>query len=460
MINKIQYKDKQSIQNDESVAEENKVTDANMNEIKSVTNNNAEILEQLQEENKELKKQIPSTSVSGNSIHIEDSSNMEFDWKIKGGHKQDGESTPDNSVSISTVSDSVEIDVVNKNFAKINENDWEMTSNNTIKNKARNQSVILTQFKMKANMKYKINLKLLSKPTTASTFTCFLNNVAQNANKAFVNINNFSLNTVKTIEFLSAEDTEFKMNFSGNANSEIFEFQLWAELNDTTEYEQHKFQTVIMPVQQELLEDDYVADVEHHEWRKLILTGDETIIYYDAPSTEIANNLDTAYFTIGISEKAQGNSNNIISNMFKNLYTASTIWGNASSTSETLKESIAVDAAIRLRINKDRLEGYENSLTSNEKTTLLKTYIKSKYDSRTPVTIYYKLATPTDLELTSEQKAVRETILKTYRNITNINLSDELASIDVEYKKDQDTINRNYENRLTALEAAKTNEEA
>ena len=52
MINKIQYKDKQSIQNDESVAEENKVTDANMNEIKSVTNNNAEILEQLQEDNK------------------------------------------------------------------------------------------------------------------------------------------------------------------------------------------------------------------------------------------------------------------------------------------------------------------------------------------------------------------------------------------------------------------------
>ena len=215
-----------------------------------------------------------------------------------------------------------------------------------------------------------------------------------------------------------------------------------------------KSQTVIMPVQQEMLEGDYVADVEHHEWKKLVLTGDETITYYDAPSTEIANNLDTAYFTIGISEKAQGNLNNIISNMFKNVYTGSAIWGNASSTSETLKESISVDSAIRLRINKDRLEGYKNSLTGNEKITLLKTYIKSKYDSRTPIIIYYKLATPVDLELTSEQKAVRETKLNTYKNITNINLSDELASIDIEYKKDQDTINKNYENRLAALESA------
>ena len=37
--------------------------------------------------------------------------------------------------------------------------------------------------------------------------------------------------------------------------------------NDNT-----KSQTAIMPVQQEMLEGDYVADVEHHEWEKLILT--------------------------------------------------------------------------------------------------------------------------------------------------------------------------------------------
>lgn len=60
MISKIQYKDKQSIQNDENVAEENKVTDLNMNEIKQVVNDNAEELEQTRAENKLIKEQIPA----------------------------------------------------------------------------------------------------------------------------------------------------------------------------------------------------------------------------------------------------------------------------------------------------------------------------------------------------------------------------------------------------------------
>lgn len=41
-IQKIEYQNKVSIQDDPSVAEINKVTDQNMNEIKSVVNNNAD----------------------------------------------------------------------------------------------------------------------------------------------------------------------------------------------------------------------------------------------------------------------------------------------------------------------------------------------------------------------------------------------------------------------------------
>lgn len=218
-----------------------------------------------------------------------------------------------------------------------------------------------------------------------------------------------------------------------------------------TEFTPHQSQIAIIPIQQELLENDYIADVEHHEWKKLIITGEENIIYYDAPSTEVANNLDTAYFTIGISEKAQGNSNNIISNMFKNLYTASEIWGKASRTSETLKESISADTAIRLRINKERLVGYDNSLSNNEKITLLKNYLKSLYDEGNPVIVCYKLATPLNLELTEEQKSIRDTKLYTYKNITNISLSDELASIEVEYKKDLETEHNKLQNEIDEI---------
>lgn len=44
-INKIQYQNKVAIEDDPSVPEINKVTDNNMNEIKSVVNNNADVLE-------------------------------------------------------------------------------------------------------------------------------------------------------------------------------------------------------------------------------------------------------------------------------------------------------------------------------------------------------------------------------------------------------------------------------
>lgn len=255
--------------------------------------------------------------------------------------------------------------------------------------------------------------------------------------------------------FEITEDTTYKTYFlwidKGTVLNNV-EIKLQLEVGDTaTAYVEHQSQTITMPVQQEMLTGDYIADVEHHEWKKLIITGDEIVTYYDAPSIAIANNLNTAYFTINISERAQGNSNNIISNMFKNLYTASAVWGNASSTSENLKESIAVDTSIRLRINKNRLEGYDNSLTSNEKIVLLKTYLKSLYDAGNPVVVYYKLATPTNLQLTDEQKSALETQLNTYKNVTNINLSDELASVDISYKKDQNTVNNKLQSQINEL---------
>lgn len=45
--------------------------------------------ESLKAENKLIKEQIPGANVSGNNIHIEDSGTLDFDWKIKCGHKQE-----------------------------------------------------------------------------------------------------------------------------------------------------------------------------------------------------------------------------------------------------------------------------------------------------------------------------------------------------------------------------------
>ena len=47
-VQKINYENKEAIQNDTDIANKNKVTDADMNEIKTVVNNNANELQELQ----------------------------------------------------------------------------------------------------------------------------------------------------------------------------------------------------------------------------------------------------------------------------------------------------------------------------------------------------------------------------------------------------------------------------
>lgn len=59
-IQKIEYQNKASIQDDPSVPEINKVTDSNMNEIKSVVNNNADILEDIDLSDYYTKEEIDS----------------------------------------------------------------------------------------------------------------------------------------------------------------------------------------------------------------------------------------------------------------------------------------------------------------------------------------------------------------------------------------------------------------
>jgi hypothetical protein len=350
--------------------------------------------------------------------------------------------SPDYPSEIETVSGSVKIDVVNNNLS-----DFNVTQNGKVKvnedgtitiNGNGGFSLSFRKFIVKANTKYYLRWELIS--GTVSGANIFMNPILK---KGWINKNTF-------VESSVTEDSEISgIGINGSAVFSNAKIKIWISKSQN-DFTKHQSQSVTMPIQQEMLEGDYIDDVEHHEWKKIILTGEETIIYYNAPSTEIANNLDTAYFTIGISEKAQGNSNNIISNMFKNLYTASAIWGNANSTSKTLKESIAVDASIRLRINKNRLQGYDNSQTSNEKVVLLKTYLKSLYDAGTPVIVYYKLATPLDLELTTEQKAIREQKLHTYKNVTNISLSNDLSNVDVSYKKDIETMFNNLQSKLIA----------
>ena len=217
---------------------------------------------------------------------------------------------------------------------------------------------------------------------------------------------------------------------SGLTNELVYEFQL--EIGDTaSNIVEQSSQTAIMPIQQEMLDGDYTADVEHHEWGKAILSGNEDVII-DGTYSGITQ------FKIAIlNVKKQSNPSEIcvLSNYFLGVE-----WNNSWTKNNSIVNRS--DNSVRVMTSKyTTIDGF-------------KALLKSKYDEGNPVVIYYKLEKTINLELTEEQKTVRDTKLYTYKNITNINVSDELASVEVEYKKDQDTINKNYENRLAALEAA------
>lgn len=235
----------------------------------------------------------------------------------------------------------------------------------------------------------------------------------------------------KTFEI--TKDTTYKTYFiwidKGTVLSNV-EIKLQLEtdfVEHQSQFVEHQSQTAIMPVQQEMLQGDYIEDVEHHEWGKLVLKGDNV---WEKVSNLYQNK--TTYFQTKSFDNLL-KTEEIISNYF----TKKRLW-------EKDVEGIVCDPSraysLRMRVNK----------TIASTPSELNAYLKARYDANDPIVIYYKLANAIDLELTEAQKAVREQKLHTYKNITNINLSDELASIDVTYKKDLDTILNNLQAQIIA----------
>lgn len=193
-------------------------------------------------------------------------------------------------------------------------------------------------------------------------------------------------------------------------------------------YVEHKEQIYTIPTQQEMLEGDYFDfdnEEEVHGWNKLILDGTESITlnsnYNDCTLFELVKS--DCYVVVDTKKYAKsnyfisGNKDLLASNSGSNMVGLGTSKG-------------------RIWIN------ISNSIVgTSDKLNNFKTFLKSKYDEGTPVTIYYKLATPTRLKFTEEQKAVAKELnnARTYKNVTNIT-TDSKAILDLDYAKDLETL--------------------
>ena len=176
----------------------------------------------------------------------------------------------------------------------------------------------------------------------------------------------------------------------------------------------------IVPIQREMLEGDYIDNVEYHKWQKLILNGTENII-------RIAANHGKYIFGIDTELQAISTKSEEIKEIYCNVATQNSrgfLYSNI--TADWI--SYGSDNNYYRDIVLSCMDTY--NMTVGE----FKAWIKERYDAGNPVVIYYQLATPIELELTDEQKAISK-YLQPYDNGTTILVTDKLATITASYTK-------------------------
>lgn len=313
----------------------------------------------------------------------------------------------------------------NKNIMPINIGTNYAYTSSGIKHLNRENGTEITRFIVKKGQIIKLGLKLISKPTNDTTFSFYFKSNDNNIG-SFSHIERNELNQIYEKEYTAIEDGEFFIKIWGSPTPDIFEFQLWAELNILTDYVQHEEQSYIMPTQTEMLENDYLDydnEEEVHVWGKKILDGTEEInLQWDASDKHgyrIA--IDNIKKTTSSSEKSL-----VISNSYK-AYIQDDLFN--------LKYKAY---GISNRYNNSEVIIRNDDITT---VTAFKANLKSQYDAGTPVMIYYKLQTPTRLKFTDEQKTAAKELnnARTYKNVTNIT-TDSKAILSLDYAKDLETL--------------------
>lgn len=238
-----------------------------------------------------------------------------------------------------------------------------------------------------------------------------LNKVSLNENTRFIAIQ-WNLQNATEIEGLF---TDFQIEVGSTASP----------------YISHQEQTIIFPLAegQKLYEGSYLAaDAIHNKRKQIVLTGNENIF---------ESQLGT-YQTFGIVISGIKQGTKLMSNYFTSYPTITDIKYKAGMTNN--------NAADRLYISNGE----------SSKTEEFKAWLSQRLDEGIPVIIEYELATEEIIPYTPEQQKVIDTALHTYKNITNISVDNELATLDITYKKDIETMFNNqakeYNERLSNIE--------
>lgn len=310
---------------------------------------------------------------------------------------------------------STKIKKINKNIMPINTNYYEFTEN-AIKNKSNSAGNKITEFKIKKGQTVKFGLFLYSKPTQSTTFTIYNN--GGDSFESFANFQTYTLNVKFERTYTATEDTEIYIRMWGNADSEIFEFQLWAELDELTNYLKYEEQNYILDIQQEMLQGDYFVKEEDgwkevHRHYKKIFDGTENI--------GLTSNGNSFSYTASNPYIKYNTDQTVVLNFWSNRYTKAT-WSDRNYSN--LPNTISSYGNV-IGMDKGELS------TADE----FKQKLTEWKNNNDPLVVFYPIGTPTKLSCTEEQSAVLDELnnLDLFRPVTNIITTEDIALLKLKY---------------------------
>lgn len=187
-------------------------------------------------------------------------------------------------------------------------------------------------------------------------------------------------------------------------------------------YVEHQEQVFTIPTQQEMLEEDYFDTKNYkevHNWKKIVLNGSET--YTAGGSSNEVYRYDAQILI----NSAKVDKNKMVCTHFKSVYQDLNFY-------EHIRNS-----------TKENPTAIVFYIKGKKTLTEFKAWLRQQYEAGTPITIYYKLETPEQIEMTLEQKRVLDKIekAKSYKGVTHIYSNDEVSpNCYVEAVKDLTTL--------------------
>lgn len=330
----------------------------------------------------------------------------------------------------------VKVTKCNKNIMPINIGTNYAYTSSGIKHLNRENGTEITRLIVKKGQIIKVGLKLITKPTNDTTFSFYFKSNDNNIG-SFSHIERNELNQIYEKEYTAIEDGEFFIKIWGSPTPDIFEFQLWAELNTLTDYVQHEEQSYIIPTQQSFksvrdIRDTFIKKdgkwYERHNINRKKLDGTENWLMIDNNS-RFGIRMTEQQAKINI-QQSDRNLTECLSNRLIN----STQLDIVKVTNGIAFSQWTDTQYLYLSKIKDSVDELKNYLAANE------TYVD------------YPLETPIDLECTEEQSKILDELnnARTYKNVTNIT-TDSKAILSLDYAKDQETQNQKMQNEIDEI---------